>query len=271
MNKETLNPKHNSDLPKADQKSSKPQIKTEARPLIVVENLSKSFTVGRMKVDALADLSFVINKGEFVALQGVSGAGKSTLLHIIGGLERSTSGTISINGKELQKFSEDELTLFRKDNIGFVFQFFNLIPSLTALENVLVSHMFESTLENHETWTFATGLLEMMGLKHRLDHKPSELSGGEQQRVAIARALMNRPMLILADEPTGNIDSESSRKIMKMFRSLNKKGTTIILATHDDDIARTADRSIYVKDGKLLLLKSNFNRDQGSGVRGQGD
>jgi putative ABC transport system ATP-binding protein len=223
-------------------------------PIIEVKDLRKTFYIGRMKVDALAGVSFKIKKGEFVALKGASGAGKSTLLHQLGGLERSSAGAITINGKEISNMGEDELTLFRKENIGFVFQFFNLIPSLTSLENVMVSHMFEAAVAD-ETWDYAVELLDIMGLKKRHDHKPTELSGGEQQRVAIARALLNKPRILLADEPTGNIDTDSGHRIMRQFSELNKRGTTIIIATHNDDIAKYAHRIITLKDGKILISK----------------
>ena len=217
--------------------------------MIELIDLQKTFYTGRMKVKALAKVSFNIDYGEFVALKGASGAGKSTLLHAIGGLERYSAGRILIDGQDISNMGEDELTLFRRENIGFVFQFFNLIPSLSALENVMVSHMFDAVVAD-ETWDYAVELLDIMGLKNRLDHRPSELSGGEQQRVAIARALLNKPRILLADEPTGNIDTASGHKIMRQFSELNKKGTTIMLATHNDEIAKYANRTITLIDGK---------------------
>ena len=224
------------------------------KPMIELIDLQKTFYTGRMKVKALAKVSFKVAFGEFVALKGASGAGKSTLLHAIGGLERYSAGRILINGQDISIMSEDELTLFRRENIGFIFQFFNLIPSLTALENVMVSHMFDTAVTD-DTWDYAVELLDTMGLRKRLDHRPSELSGGEQQRVAIARALLNKPRILLADEPTGNIDTASGHKIMRQFSELNKKGTTIIIATHNDEIAKYAHRIIMLKDGKIMTTK----------------
>ena len=220
--------------------------------IIEIKNLQKIFLMGRMKVKALSDISFTVKAGEFIALQGASGAGKSTLLHIIGGLDHATGGSIKINGTKLQNLNEDELTLFRKDNIGFIFQFFNLIPTLNSVENVIISHMFDST-ENIETnWKNAEELLTKIGLEHRLDHRPQELSGGEQQRIAIARALLNKPVLLLADEPTGNIDTQSGKQIMELFKQQNQEGTTVIVATHNDEIAGFANRRLLIKDGKLI-------------------
>lgn len=221
------------------------------KPFIRVTNIDKSFRIGPVEVNALKKISFDIKQGEFIALGGASGAGKSTMLHLMGGLERPSAGKIEIGGHNLREMDEDELALFRRNNVGFVFQFFNLIPSLTAIENVMISHIFEPTAEDENVWKRALELLEQMGLKKRLEHRPRELSGGEQQRVAIARALLNRPKLLLADEPTGNIDSEAGAGIMELFRDLNRQGTTIIVATHDRDVIRYAKRVIELRDGAL--------------------
>ena len=220
--------------------------------IIEVKNLSKIFLVGRVKIKALTDISFTAQKGDFIALQGSSGAGKSTLLHILGGLERASGGSVKVNGTNLQNLSEDDLTLFRKNSIGFVFQFFNLISTLNAVENVIISHMFDSAEIIESNRIKAEQLLINIGLENRMNHRPSELSGGEQQRVAIARAVLNSPKLLLADEPTGNIDTGSGLQIMELFKHLNRGGTTVIVATHNDEVASFAQRRIMLKDGKLI-------------------
>jgi putative ABC transport system ATP-binding protein len=203
--------------------------------------------MGGSDVVALRRINIAIKKGEFVAIKGPSGAGKSTLLHLIGGLDRPTNGQIIVRGTDLADFGDEELTIYRKEYIGFVFQFFNLIPTLNALANVMVSRMFDADKRLDR----AKELLDLVGLGGRMMHSPTELSGGEQQRVAIARALMNEPSILLADEPTGNIDSETGREILKLFKKLNKSGTTIVLVTHDDEIAHVAGRVITLRDGKL--------------------
>ncbi|UCH88709.1 MAG: ABC transporter ATP-binding protein [Thermoplasmata archaeon] len=234
------------------QKQAEGRKPKEKTPLIEVKHLQKVFTVGQMKVKALGEVSFVIQQGEFIALQGASGAGKSTLLQLLGGLEQPSSGSIRISGTKLHGMSEDELARFRKENVGFVFQFFNLIPTLTALENVMVSRMFDPESEVEAAWDYAVELLTRMALEKRMSHRPSELSGGEQQRVAIARALLNRPKLLLADEPTGNVDSGSGKHIMELFKKENRTGTTIILATHNSEIASYANRIMKMKDGRIM-------------------
>jgi putative ABC transport system ATP-binding protein len=203
--------------------------------------------MGDTEVVALRKINLSVNEKEFVAIKGPSGAGKSTLLQLIGGLDTPTNGQVIVKNINLSDFGEDELAVYRKDYVGFVFQFFNLIPSLNALSNVMVSRMFDQD----KGLDRAIELLELVGLSNRMNHLPSELSGGEQQRVAIARALMNEPSILLADEPTGNIDTETGREILKLFKKLNKAGTTIVMVTHDDEIARTANRMITLRDGKL--------------------
>jgi putative ABC transport system ATP-binding protein len=204
--------------------------------------------MGGTDVVALRKINLAINDKEFLAIKGPSGAGKSTLLHLIAGLDRPTNGHVIVKGTNLADFEDDQLTQYRKEYIGFVFQFFNLIPSLTALENVMISRMFERDkgLER------AKELLHLVGLEHRMGHLPSELSGGEQQRVAIARALMNKPAILLADEPTGNIDTPTGIEILKLFKKLNRSGTTIVLVTHDDEIARFTKRVVKMRDGKIV-------------------
>jgi putative ABC transport system ATP-binding protein len=216
--------------------------------IVELRGINKTYMMGKVEIKALAGLNLNIEKGDFVAISGPSGAGKSTLLHIIGCLDSPTSGTVSLNGKNLGSMKDKELTPFRKKNIGFVFQFFNLVPTLTARENVLVPKMFDKNKETEK----AEKLLADLGISHRMEHRPTELSGGERQRVAIARALVNDPPIILADEPTGNLDSDTGIEILKLFRSLNKQGKTIILVTHERDIARYANRVISMKDGKIV-------------------
>jgi putative ABC transport system ATP-binding protein len=204
--------------------------------------------MGQNEVIALRRIDLAIKQKEFLAIKGPSGAGKSTLLHLIGGLDRPTNGQVIVRGIDLAEFSDDELTAYRKDYVGFVFQFFNLIPSLNALSNVLISRMFE----HDKGIERGKELLELVGLGDRMHHLPSELSGGEQQRVAIARALMNEPSILLADEPTGNVDTDTGKEILNLFKKLNKSGTTIVLVTHEDEIARYASRVVTLRDGKLL-------------------
>jgi putative ABC transport system ATP-binding protein len=204
--------------------------------------------MGENDVVALRRINLMINNNEFVAIKGPSGAGKSTLLHLIAGLDRPTNGQVIVKGSNLADFTDDQLTVYRKDYIGFVFQFFNLIPILSAVENVMISRMFarDKGLDK------ARELLTLVGLEGRMSHLPTELSGGEQQRVAIARALMNEPAILLADEPTGNIDTPTGLEIMKLFKKLNKSGTTIVLVTHDEEIARFTKRVVTLRDGKLV-------------------
>jgi len=218
------------------------------RPIIELRNIYKIYKMGSNDVIALRRINLVISEKEFVAIKGPSGAGKSTLLHLIGGLDTPTNGHVIVKGINLSDFAEDQLTTYRKDYIGFVFQFFNLIPTLTALENVIVSRLFDTD----KGLDRARELLNMMGLGNRMNHLPTELSGGEQQRVAIARALMNNPAILLADEPTGNIDTQTGREILKLFKKLNNSGTTIVLVTHDEETARFAKRIINLRDGKIF-------------------
>ncbi|MCD6403273.1 MAG: ABC transporter ATP-binding protein [Candidatus Aenigmarchaeota archaeon] len=204
------------------------------------------------EVKALRGINMKIKKGEFISIMGSSGSGKSTLLHCIGCLDTPTKGKIYIDGVDVSKLNDDELALVRRYKIGFVFQFFNLVPSLTALENVELPMVFAGIPKN-ERRKRAIQLLEIVGLGKRLYHHPNQLSGGEQQRVAIARALANDPELILADEPTGNLDSKSGAEVMKVFKTLNKKfGKTIVIVTHDPLVAKTTKRIVKIKDGKII-------------------
>ncbi|MBI4014713.1 MAG: ABC transporter ATP-binding protein [Candidatus Aenigmarchaeota archaeon] len=212
---------------------------------IELKHVTKEYDVGEERVKALNDVSLKIGEGEFVAVVGASGSGKSTLLHIMGALDKPTRGSVKINGKSADLMSSDELAELRAGTVGFVFQFFNLIPRLTALENVSVPAIFSRKSGD------ARKLLEDIGLVHRAWHMPSQLSGGERQRVAIARAMINDPKIILADEPTGNLDSVTGKNVMDIFKSLNEKGKTIVLITHDRAVAKAARRIVTIKDGML--------------------
>jgi putative ABC transport system ATP-binding protein len=218
--------------------------------MIELEHVSKQFG-GKRNVSALNDVHVTIGKAERVAIIGPSGSGKSTLLNLVGGLDRPTSGEVRVGGKPLAGLSDDDLTRVRRDTIGFVFQFFNLLPALSAEENVLLPALI-SGRRDAATRDRAHGLLERVGLGERANHLPAELSGGEQQRVSIARALLMNPELVLADEPTGNLDTTSSGEVLSLLRELNRKdGHTIVLVTHDPDAASKAGRVVFLRDGKI--------------------
>jgi ABC-type lipoprotein export system ATPase subunit len=222
-------------------------------PLLETENLKKHYQMGASVVRALDGVSLTIGQGEFVALLGTSGSGKSTLLNLVAGLDRPTEGSLRIFGRELAQMSSAELSLHRRQNVGIIFQSFNLVPTMTARENITLAMMFAG-VPRAERDASAGSLLESMGLAGRQDHRPRELSGGEQQRVAIARALSNKPHLLLADEPTGNLDSHTSRDIMTILRDLNQReGKTIIMVTHDATLAGAyANRTITLLDGIVV-------------------
>jgi putative ABC transport system ATP-binding protein len=224
--------------------------------LISLSHISKIYQSGEVKVKALDDISFEVEKGEFVAIMGPSGSGKSTLMHILGLLDRPTSGKYLLEGMDTSKFSDEELAKIRNKKIGFVFQFFNLLPRTTALRNVMIP-MIYGGVKPQEREKKARQLLEAVGLEERIYHTSSQLSGGEQQRVAIARALAMNPAIILADEPTGNIATNQAQEVMKIFQKLNKEGHTIVLITHEPDIAQYAKRIIRLKDGKIIEDKIN--------------
>ena len=213
----------------------------------------RHFELGATDVKALDKINLKIDQGEFIALVGPSGSGKSTLLNLLGGLDRPSSGELNIQGLGLQNATEVELTAHRRHNVGFIFQSFNLLPRLSALSNVMLPMLYNAIdVSDEESEARATASLTAVGLGDRLHHRPNQLSGGQQQRVAIARALVNQPPLILADEPTGNLDSKSSVEIMDILHGLHKGGATIVMVTHESDIAAHAERVICVKDGKIL-------------------
>lgn len=219
--------------------------------MIRAEHLSKVYRMGEIEVPALRDVNLEIEKGEYLAIVGSSGSGKSTLLNMLGCLDKPTSGAVFIDGVNTASLSENELAEIRREKIGFIFQQFNLIHSLNALENVSLP-MFFAGVGRDERMKRAAELLAKVGLEKRMHHKPSELSGGQQQRVAIARALSNNPAIIIGDEPTGNVDSETGNAIMGILEGLNREGRTVIVVTHDTEIAAHAPRVKRMKDGRLL-------------------
>ena len=218
--------------------------------LIKVMDLCKIYNPGENEVRALDHVNLEIDRGEFVAIIGQSGSGKSTFMNMLGCLDIPTSGKYYLNGTDVSTMSDNELSLVRNKEIGFIFQVFNLIPNLTAVENVELPLIYRG-IDKKERRKLATEALEMVGLSHRIHHKPSEMSGGQQQRVAIARAIAAKPPVILADEPTGNLDSASSKEILNILKNLHKDGRTVILITHDDGIAARAKRVVRIMDGKI--------------------
>lgn len=219
-------------------------------PLIRVRDLCKVYNPGENEVRALDHVDLSIDKGELVGIIGHSGSGKSTLMNMLGCLDVPTSGNYYLNGKDVSNMTDDELSDVRNVEIGFIFQGFNLIPNLTAKENVELPLIYRG-VSKKEREDLAVESLKAVGLEHRMDHKPSEMSGGQQQRVAIARAIAARPPVILADEPTGNLDSRSTQEIMEVLKELHRSGRTVILITHDDEIAAQVNRVIRIKDGKV--------------------
>ena len=219
--------------------------------IIKTENLVRHFTVGTQTVEALRGVSLDINKGEFVAIMGPSGSGKSTLMNIIGCLDSPTSGTYYLNNKNVSTLDDDALAMIRNHEIGFVFQNFHLLARNTALDNVMLPLKYAG-IDKSEQEEIAMEVIKSVDLESRADHQPSELSGGQQQRVAIARALVNKPSILFADEPTGNLDSKTGDDVMKLFTNLHKQGQTIILITHEIEVANQAERIISIKDGKIF-------------------
>ena len=234
-------------------------------PLIVGDDIWKVYRVGDVEVQALRGVSVSIEQGEFVAIMGSSGSGKSTLMNILGCLDQPTKGHYRLNGAEVGQLRPDQLAEIRNQQIGFVFQSFNLIPRTSALENAQLP-LFYRGLSLKAQRTLASAALHRVGLKGREHHFPTQLSGGQQQRVAIARALVTSPSLLLADEPTGNLDTESSQEIMGILEELNRDGMTVILVTHEVDIAAYASREIVVKDGQILSDRATKGRSQAAGA-----
>ncbi len=229
----------------------------ETESVLSVRNLSKTYMQGKIPVHALTDVSFDVKKGEFISIVGPSGSGKSTLLSMMGLLDKPTSGSVFIDGMEVTKVKEGDAPKIRREKIGFVFQRFNLIPTLSALENVDIAMRF-ARVSKHERKERAIKLLTQMGLGERMKHKPSELSGGEQQRVAIARAMSNHPAIILADEPTGEVDTKTRDMIVDLLKTLCENGQTILVVTHDMDVAEKTARRITMRDGRIasdVMLK----------------
>lgn len=218
--------------------------------ILKVENLTKTYGSGENLVHAVDDVSFSVEKGEFVAIVGASGSGKSTLLHLIGGVDRPTSGKIFVDGNDISKMNDDNLAVFRRRQVGIVYQFYNLIPILTVEENITLPCDLDGRGVDRERLEM---ILDSFGLRARRKHLPNQLSGGQQQRTSIARALINNPSLVLADEPTGNLDSKSSEEVMSMLKMCNQSyGQTVIMITHNLDIAKQADRIITISDGKIV-------------------
>jgi putative ABC transport system ATP-binding protein len=218
---------------------------------IEVHDLTKAYGAGTTQVNALRSVDLTISRGEFVAIMGPSGSGKSTLLHILGALESSTAGTVAVGGNRYDGLDDKRLTRFRRDHIGFVFQFFNLLGSLTALENVLLPALIAGERPSMHIER-ARALLTTVGLADRAEHLPSELSGGEQQRVSIARALLRSPEIVLADEPTGNLDSRAGKGVLRLLREINMiEGHTVVMVTHDPSAAASADRVVFLRDGQI--------------------
>ena len=229
------------------------------KPLIELRKVWKTYYLGEITLDVLKEINLEINRGEFAVIVGPSGSGKSTLMNQVGILDTPSKGAILLEGYDISKYSESELAQLRGKKIGFIFQQFNLIPTLTALENVILPTIFQNTPEEERTRR-ARKLLEKVGLGDRMEHKPTELSGGQQQRVAIARALINDPEIILADEPTGNLDSASGSQVMEMLAKLHRQEKkTIILVTHDVELVRYSEKTIYIKDGCIVKVKHNHH------------
>ena len=218
--------------------------------ILKVEHLCKRYGKGETLVKALDDVSFTVEKGDFVAIVGASGSGKSTLLHLLGGVDRPTSGKIYVGGEDIYSLSEDRLAIFRRREVGLIYQFYNLIPTLNVTENITLPILLDGKVPDEK---YLNELVDILGLKNRVGHLPNQLSGGQQQRVSIGRALMNRPCLLLADEPTGNLDSKASKDIVELLKLSNQKyNQTIIMITHDYNIAMSANRIITIDDGKIV-------------------
>ncbi|MCB2355904.1 ABC transporter ATP-binding protein [Clostridium estertheticum] len=222
--------------------------------ILKVKNLNKTYGAGENKVEALKNINLIINKGEFVAIVGASGSGKSTLLHLLGGLDRPTTGNVVIDGESIYDYKEEKLAVFRRRKIGFVFQFYNLLPILDVEENIALPALLDNDKVDK---VYLEELIKVLGLSERKNHLPSELSGGQQQRISIGRAVFNKPSIILADEPTGNLDTKNSKDVMELLKFTTKKyNQTLILITHDVNIAAMADRVITIYDGEITSDKN---------------
>jgi putative ABC transport system ATP-binding protein len=230
------------------------------KKLIEIKSLKKDYYVGEVTVHALRGVDMAVTEGEFVAIMGASGSGKSTILNIIGCLDKPTSGDYILDGINISGLSRNELASYRNRKLGFVFQTYNLLPRTTALDNVELPLMYNATVKSKERRERAIAALESVGLADRMHHKPNQLSGGQQQRVAIARSLVNDPVVILADEATGNLDTRTSFEIMALFQELNSKGKTVVFVTHEPDIAKCATRNVIFKDG--LILRESAVQDR---------
>jgi len=231
------------------------------KDLIVVKYLKRRFELGEVRVKALRGIDLNVKEGEFLVILGPSGSGKTTLLNILGGIDSPSSGTINVEGKDISSYGEKQLSAHRRDTVGWIFQFFNLIPSLTSLENVALS--LEMTEDKEDMMQRSRHALELVGIPEKANMFPSQLSGGEQQRVAIARALVKKPKIVLADEPTGNLDWATGQKIAELMRDINKKeGTTFVVVSHDISITDVADRVIYLQDGKLTKRRMEEPRSK---------
>lgn len=218
--------------------------------ILKVKNLCKNYGKGNTLVKALDNISFSVEKGEFIAVVGASGSGKSTLLHILGGVDKPTSGKVFVENQDVYSLNENNLAIFRRRQVGLIYQFYNLIPILNVKENITLPILLDSKNVDEK---YLSEIIETLGLESRINHLPNELSGGQQQRVSIGRALMNRPSLLLADEPTGNLDSKSSKEIIELLKISNKKyNQTIIMITHDHNLALNANRIITIEDGKII-------------------
>lgn len=228
------------------------------KPILSLKNVSKTYKVGDQTIYALKNVSFDIHPGDFISIVGKSGSGKSTLMHILGLLDSPTSGEVILNGKNVSKYPEEHLAKVRNQEIGFVFQAFNLLSRATTLENVLLPLQY-SNVPKKDWEKRAFEMLKLVDLTERVNNKSNELSGGQRQRVAIARALVNDPAVILADEPTGNLDSKTGQEIIKKFIELNKLGKTIILVTHDSELAKVADEIFVIKDGEIVSWLPNYS------------
>jgi putative ABC transport system ATP-binding protein len=226
-------------------------------PVLATESLTKQYQMGEVLVTALDGVDFSVERGEFVAIMGPSGSGKSTLLHLLGGLDYPTAGEVYLNGEPLSKLSDDQITRLRRRKVGFIFQFYNLLPTLTTLENVALPLMIDGQSATRSR-SLIDELLGLVGLADRGDHRPDQLSGGQQQRVAIARAFVNQPEIVLADEPTGNLDSHSGTAILELLRrTCRELKATIVMVTHDPRAASYADRVVFLKDGKVVQTLRN--------------